>query len=56
MEMESLIEAVRQFPCIWQVNSKSYKDRRGRENTWKAVSSSVGLDVEICMKKKWKNL
>lgn len=55
VDLESLIEAVLGFPCIWQVKAKSYKNRRARENAWKAVASSVGFDVEVCMKKR-KNL
>ena len=26
LKNEKLIEAVRLFPCLWQVNTKSYKD------------------------------
>ena len=40
-DSETIINAVREFPCLWQVNSKSYKDQRARENAWKRVSSSI---------------
>ena len=36
---EKLIEAVRLFPCLWQVNSKSYKDAVAKGNTWKEIFS-----------------
>ena len=29
---EKLIEAVRLFPCLWQVNTKSYKDAVAKAN------------------------
>lgn len=38
---EKLIEAVRNLPCLWQVNSKSYRDQRARENAWKEVTETV---------------
>ena len=38
---EQLIEAVREFPCIWQLSSLSYKDIRAKENAWKAVAAKV---------------
>ena len=41
MEEEKLIEAVRALPCVWQVNSKSYRDQTARENTWKQVAEAV---------------
>ena len=41
MADKKFIEAVRCFPCLWQVSSKSYKDVRTRENTWKEVASQI---------------
>ena len=38
---EKLVEAVREFPCLWKVKSKSYKDQTARENAWKEVSKQV---------------
>ena len=38
---EKLIESVRDFPCLWQTGSKSYRDLRARENSWKEVSGRV---------------
>ena len=35
MTEEKLIEEVREFPCIWDTSSRSYKDQRARENAWK---------------------
>ena len=41
MDDEKLVEAVRSFPCLWQVSLKSYKDLRAKENAWKEVASMV---------------
>ena len=38
---EKVIEAVRAFPCLWTVKSKSYKDQNAKENAWKEVSKQV---------------
>ena len=38
---ERLIEAVREFTCIWQLSSRSYKHIRAKENAWKAVAAKV---------------
>ena len=38
---EKIIEAVRGYPCLWQVSCTSYKDARARENAWKDVASKV---------------
>ena len=42
---EKLIEAVREFTCIWQVNSKAYKDKVARENAWKIIANQVCCGV-----------
>ena len=38
---EVLIEAVRNFPCLWQASSKKYKDLRAKENARKEVAKEV---------------
>ena len=45
MADEKHIEAVRCFPSLWQVSSKSYKDVRTRENTWKEVTSQISKET-----------
>lgn len=54
---EKLIESIRDFPCLWQVNSRSYKDAIAKDNAWKQVAAQVGKDVTVddCMKR-WKCL
>ena len=32
MDDEQLVEAVRSFPCLWLLSSKSYRDLRAKEN------------------------
>ena len=41
MADEKLVEAVRDYPCLWQLSSRSYKDLRAKENAWKAVALKV---------------
>ena len=41
MDDEKLIEAIRGFPCLWQVSIKAYKDARAKENAWKEVAAQV---------------
>ena len=43
MNEEKLIEAVRQFDCLWKVSAKVYRDSRAKENAWKAVARTVSL-------------
>ena len=43
MNEEKLIEAVRDFPCLWQVSSRCYRDAKAKENAWKKVSSQVNI-------------
>ena len=38
---EGFIEAVREFPCLWNVTSKSFKDVHAKENAWKAIAEKV---------------
>ena len=45
MDDEKLIEVVRDFTCLGQVISKSYKDIRAMENAWKEVANNVGLSM-----------
>ena len=47
MDEEKLIEAVRVLPCLWEVNSKSYRDQRARENAWKEVAETVREFLEV---------
>ena len=47
MDEEKLIEAVRVLPCLWEVNSKSYRDQRARENAWKEVADTVREFLEV---------
>ena len=36
---EKPIEAVREYPCLWLVNSKTYNDAVAKGNAWKEVAS-----------------
>ena len=41
MEEEKLIESVRDFPCLWNISCKAYKDQRAKENAWKSVTKEA---------------
>ena len=43
---EKLIEAVRKYPCVWDVTSLSFKDKdcKAKENAWKSVPE----EVKVC--------
>ena len=46
MDDEKLIEAVRDFECLWMVGCKAYKDIRAKENAWKEVSAKVSRHTD----------
>ena len=46
MDDEKLIEAVRDFECLWMVGCKAYKDIRAKENAWKEVSVKVSRHTD----------
>ena len=52
---EVLIEAVRSFPCIWNMSLREYKDNRVKENAWSKVSQKLGTSIDDS-KRRWKNL
>ena len=41
MDDEKLIEAVRCFPSLWQVNSRLYRDVIAKENALKEIANQV---------------
>ena len=47
MDDEKLVEAVREFECLWKIGSKSYKDIRAKENAWKEVVSKVSVYTPV---------
>ena len=36
-----LIERVREFPCLWMVSARGYRDQRAKENAWKKIAGDV---------------
>ena len=38
---EKLVEAIREYTCLWKVNAKEYKDAIAKENAWKEVARKV---------------
>lgn len=39
---ERVVEAVRKYPCLWDPSSLEYRDRRMKDEAWKAVIEEVG--------------
>ena len=54
-DTEMLIEAVRSFPCLWNMSLREYKDNRVKENAWKKMSEKLATSVDDS-KRRWKNL
>lgn len=46
-EKDSFIEAVRELPCLWDVNCPEYKDRNIKNNAWKQLSVMFGEEGEV---------
>ena len=46
-DKETFIEALRQFPSLWDINLASYKDRTVKANAWKCLSTTFRKDGEI---------
>ena len=38
---EKLIEGGREFPCLWMVYARDYRDQRAKENAWKKIASDI---------------
>nr|XP_055059300.1 transcription factor Adf-1-like [Misgurnus anguillicaudatus] len=51
---ERLIEEVRKYSHLYDSSSPNYKDCQMAANSWREISSNVGLDVADCMKR-WKS-
>ncbi|KAL5471568.1 hypothetical protein EMCRGX_G029695 [Ephydatia muelleri] len=49
---EGFIEAVREFPCLWNVSSKSFKDVHAKENAWKAIAEKLKASAPAKGKKR----
>jgi hypothetical protein len=41
---EKLIEAVRENDHLYNIRSENYKDAFMKENTWRAIAESLGVD------------
>jgi hypothetical protein len=41
---EKLIDCVRSFPVIYDLNKKSYKDKVAKDNAWKSVTTALERD------------
>lgn len=52
---EKLIEAVKENEHLYNIRSENYKDSFMKENTWRTIAESLGIDVNEA-KKRWKTL
>ena len=43
-QKSALIEAVRQFPAIWNARGNSYSNNTKRNNAWKSVSKLTNFE------------
>jgi len=41
---EKLIDSVRSFPVIYDLSKKSYKDKIGKDNAWKTITTALERD------------
>ncbi|XP_075155897.1 uncharacterized protein LOC142238877 [Haematobia irritans] len=55
MDEEKLIEAVKKYPILFDLQCREYKNTQKKEDVWKGISNEIGWSTELC-KKKWKNL
>ena len=46
---ELLIDAVRSYPCIYDIRSPEFKVALVRENAWKAIAETLQRTGEIIM-------
>ena len=42
---EKLVEAVRGYPCLWQVSSRAYRDITAKTNALKTIVDQVSVCV-----------
>ena len=45
-----LLEEVRKYRCLWDVNSESYKIRPVKQNAWLQIASVFKRDGKLCSK------
>ena len=54
---ETLVEAIRKYPCLWDQRERAYRDKRKKEEAWLAVKKEVDVEKSLEeMKKTWKHL
>lgn len=44
VEDEQLIECVQQYPVVFDLNIKGYKDQQVKSNVWKLIAKGLGKD------------
>ncbi len=52
---EDLIEAIKQYPNLWEKGTSEYRDSEMSKNSWDAVSAIVGKSIDEC-KTRWRTL
>ena len=52
---EKFINYVQDYPCLWNMKLKEYKDGRVKDNAWQLVAKQMNWSVSEC-KSKWKLL
>ncbi|XP_045764305.1 uncharacterized protein LOC123866664 [Maniola jurtina] len=54
--MESLIEKVKQYPCLWNMNDIYYRDTGKKDAAWDRIAKQCGLVNGREAKNQWKKL
>ncbi|XP_026754780.1 uncharacterized protein LOC113514887 [Galleria mellonella] len=54
--MELLIENVKQYPCLWDVNNILYRDSERKDLIWEMVARACGLPNGSVARSQWKRL
>ena len=40
-----LVEEVRNYPCLWDVTSRAFKENRKKQEAWRRISIKLNIDV-----------
>ncbi|XP_012143753.1 uncharacterized protein LOC105662835 [Megachile rotundata] len=54
-EDEMLIECIRNYPVLYDISDKDYKNYLVKENVWREISTKLGRSPTDC-KKRWRNI
>ena len=44
VDKDLFLEAIRQYRCLWDINTESYKERNAKLNAWRELAHTFGHD------------